>query len=137
MLKKQATTQILILSVILRGALKSHLFLTFLQNTDLRDNLTYLKWYGMIGSTLIMVLIPAVVLIWSAFAMCMGIPEGNQRKKIVRIMIIIIAMFIICHVPKVYTYTKIAITVSTTKVFGLCSCKWGIQCQQGTKVQSH
>ena len=77
------------------------MFLTFLQNTDLRDNLTYLKWYGMIGSTLIMVLIPAVVLIWSAFAMCMGIPEGNQRKKIVRIMIIIIAMFIICHVPKV------------------------------------
>ena len=81
------------------------MFLTFLQNTDLRDNLTYLKWYGMIGSTLIMVLIPAVVLIWSAFAMCMGIPEGNQRKKIVRIMIIIIAMFIICHVPKVSKYT--------------------------------
>ena len=79
----------------------SLVFNFFLQNTDLRDNLTYLKWYGMIGSTLIMVLIPAVVLIWSAFAMCMGIPEGNQRKKIVRIMIIIIAMFIICHVPKV------------------------------------
>ena len=82
------------------------MFLTFLQNTDLRDNLTYLKWYGMIGSTLIMVLIPAVVLIWSAFAMCMGIPEGNQRKKIVRIMIIIIAMFIICHVPKVSRRVK-------------------------------
>ena len=61
----------------------------------------YIKWYGLIGASIIMVFIPAVVLIWSAFAMCFGVPDGNQRKKVLRIMITIITMFVICHVPKV------------------------------------
>ena len=35
------------------------------------------------------------------------------------------------------TYMKTTNTVSTTTVFGLCTCKWGFQHQQGTTVQSH
>merc|ERR1712020_488133 len=75
-----------------------------LQNTELRDNLIYIQWYGMIGASIIMVFIPAVVLIWSALAMCLGIPNGNQRKKVLRIMFVIITMFIVCHVPKICFY---------------------------------
>ena len=35
------------------------------------------------------------------------------------------------------TYTKITNTVSTTKVFGLCTCKWGILALVGDQLQSH
>ena len=35
------------------------------------------------------------------------------------------------------TYTKITNTVSTTTVFGLCTCKWGIVAFIGDFLQSH
>ena len=35
------------------------------------------------------------------------------------------------------TYTKITNTVSTTTVFGLCRCKWGIFAVVGDPLQSH
>ena len=35
------------------------------------------------------------------------------------------------------TYTKITNTVSTTTVFGLCTCKWGIFALVGDPLQSH
>ena len=62
-----------------------------------------------------MVFIPAGVLIWSAFAMCFGVPDGNQRKKVLRIMITIITMFVICHVPKVQSNTSF-LTFLRTKI---------------------
>ena len=55
----------------------------------------------MLGSTLIMVFIPTIVLVTSCVILMRAIPEGSQRKKILRIMLVIIVMFIICHVPKV------------------------------------
>ena len=55
----------------------------------------------MLGSTLIMVFIPTIVLVASCVILMRAIPEGSQRKKILRIMLVIIVMFIICHVPKV------------------------------------
>ena len=44
--------------------------------------------------------------------------------------------------PKIHnggspTYTKITNTVSTTTVFGLCMCKWGIFSLVGDPIQSH
>ena len=35
------------------------------------------------------------------------------------------------------TYTKLTNTVSTTTVFGLCTCKWGIFALVGNLLQSH
>ena len=35
------------------------------------------------------------------------------------------------------TYTKITFRVSTTTVFGLCTCKWGIFTLVGDPLQSH
>ena len=35
------------------------------------------------------------------------------------------------------TYTKITNTVSTTTVFGLCTCKWRIFALVGDPLQSH
>jgi len=70
-------------------------------NTIFREHPGYVLFYSMLGSTLIMVIIPTIVLITSCVILMRAIPEGLQRKKILRIMLVIILMFIICHVPKV------------------------------------
>ena len=105
-------------------SVRSWIFLNlcfFFQNTELRDNVLYIKWYGLIGASIIMVFIPGVILILSAFAMCLGIPEGNQRKKVLRIMITIITMFVICHVPKVCISEKKSFQSRRTR------CTWTIR----------
>ena len=48
-----------------------------------------------------MIFIPMAVLITSCVILMKAIPEGAQRKKILRIMLVIIIMFITCHSPKV------------------------------------
>ena len=75
-------------------------------NTLFREHPGYVLFYSMLGSTLIMVIIPTIVLITSCVILMRAIPEGLQRKKILRIMLVIILMFIICHVPKVLNFEK-------------------------------
>ncbi len=81
-------------------------FSSFLQNTELRDNQHYVQYYGLIGSCIVMVLIPALILLLTCTALRRAIPDGSQKKKILRIMVIVIIMFVICHVPKVRSKTR-------------------------------
>ena len=76
-------------------------FQVILRNTDLRRNPVYIKYYSLMGSTVIMVLVPVVILIIACISMHKAIPAGNQKQRTLRIMTIIILMFSVCHVPKV------------------------------------
>jgi hypothetical protein len=72
-----------------------------LRNTDLRRNPMYIKYYSLMGSTVVMVLVPVIILTTACISMHKAIPAGNQKQRTLRIMTIIILMFTVCHVPKV------------------------------------
>jgi hypothetical protein len=61
----------------------------------------YIKYYSLMGSTVVMVLVPVIILITACISMHKAIPAGNQKQRTLRIMTVIILMFTVCHVPKV------------------------------------
>ena len=71
------------------------------QSTSMRESALYVKYYSLIGSLIVMVLIPIIILITACVYLRSAIPDGQHKEKISRIMIIIICMFIVAHVPKV------------------------------------
>ena len=77
------------------------IYFIFFQSTSLRDSTLYVKYYSLIGSLIVMVLIPIIILITTCIYLRSAIPDGQHKAKISRIMIIIICMFIVAHVPKV------------------------------------
>ena len=72
-----------------------------LKPTDLRNNSNYVKYYSLITSGVVMVLIPGIVLFGTFIRLHQNIPEGKTKRKILRILGIIMILFLICHVPKV------------------------------------
>ena len=72
-----------------------------LKPTDLRNNSNYVKYYSLITSGVVMVLIPGIVLFGTFIRLHQNIPEGKTKRKILRILCIIMILFLICHVPKV------------------------------------
>ena len=74
-----------------------------LQFTELRRNDIYVRYYGLIGSGIIMVLLPVLILISTFITLKRSIPKGSAKNKTMGIMAIIIFMFVTCHLPKVST----------------------------------
>ena len=72
-----------------------------LKLTDLRNNSVYVKYYSLITSGVVMVLIPGMVLFGTFIRLHKNIPEGKTKRKILKILGIIMLLFLICHVPKV------------------------------------
>ena len=69
--------------------------------TNLRTNAAYVHGYSLIGSTIIMVVIPGIILVGTFVMLHREIPHGNTRNRTMSIMGVIIVMFLICHIPKV------------------------------------
>ena len=72
----------------------------------------YIKYYSLMGSTVVMVLVPVIILITACISMHKAIPAGNQKQRTLRIMTIIILMFTVCHVPKVSKLTNLLLSLS-------------------------
>ena len=70
--------------------------------TELRKNPIYVRWYGLIGSTIVMILLPVLILVTTYISLCRTIPKGSTKKRTVSIVVVIIFMFIICHLPKAF-----------------------------------
>jgi hypothetical protein len=70
----------------------------------------YIKYYSLMGSTVVMVFVPVIILITACISMHQAIPAGNQKQRTLRIMTVIILMFTVCHVPKVKFNAVHAIT---------------------------
>ena len=98
----------------------SNFFLSFFtfQSTSLRDSSLYLKYYSLIGSLIVMVLIPIIILITTCIYLRSAIPDGQHKAKISRIMIIIICMFVVAHVPKVKPEYSLLDNSSPTRQLG-------------------
>ena len=107
------------------------IFFCFFQSTSLRDSPLYLKYYSLIGSLIVMVLIPIIILITTCIYLRSAIPDGQHKEKISRIMIIIICMFMVAHVPKVkseYSFLYYAPQCTIDKLFSISAntdnCRW-------------
>ncbi len=72
-----------------------------LRFTPLRQNPTYVKYYSLLGSCIVMVFIPVVILVSTYFMLKRAIPKGSTKKKTLRILAVITVMFAVCHMPKV------------------------------------
>ena len=72
-----------------------------LRFTELRNNPLYVRYYGLIGSGFVMVILPMFILISTFITLMRYIPKGSTKHKTMRIMAIIIIMFVTCHLPKV------------------------------------
>ena len=72
-----------------------------LRFTELRNNPLYVRYYSLIGSGFIMVVLPMFILISTFITLMRYIPKGSTKNKTMRIMAIIIIMFVTCHLPKV------------------------------------
>ena len=103
-----------------------------LRFTELRNNPLYVRYYSLIGSGFVMVVLPMFILISTFITLMRYIPKGSTKNKTMRIMAIIIIMFVTCHLPKVswekylttYTITKVRITlVFTERWNSLLCCK--------------
>ena len=70
--------------------------------TELRKTPIYVRWYGLIGSTIVMILLPVLILVTTYISLCRTIPKGSTKKRTVSIVVVIIFMFIICHLPKAF-----------------------------------
>ena len=79
------------------------------QPTSLKKNHLYQRYYHMIGSCIVMVIIPAAILMKTYCSFRKAMPSGSHRNRTHKIMLIIITMFIICHCPKVRTTKEIKI----------------------------
>ena len=70
--------------------------------TDLRKNGMYVRYYSLLGSTMVMIILPVLILVTTYISLCRSIPTGTTKKRTINIVLIIIFMFIICHLPKVF-----------------------------------
>lgn len=70
--------------------------------TNLRKDSTYVRWYSLIGSTIVMILLPVVIMVTTYITLCRTIPKGSTKKRTVSIVAVIIFMFVICHLPKAF-----------------------------------
>ena len=89
--------------------------LPWFQATDLRLNEHYVRWYSCIINSIVMIVIPTFVLIYTTYQVKKLLntppPEGlsderskaraKRNKSITRMLIGIIVMFLICHTGKV------------------------------------
>ena len=73
----------------------------FIGITELRTNTAYVHAYSLIGSTIVMLVIPVIILITTYFQLRKSIPSGGTRNRTTRILAVIITMFLVCHIPKV------------------------------------
>ncbi len=73
----------------------------FIAATTLRRNASYIQYYSLIGSSVVMVFVPFIALLLAYCSIHRTMVTGNQKKKTLRLMTIIIMLFLICHMPKV------------------------------------
>ena len=71
------------------------------EQTSLLKNPIYFRYYSLIGSGIVMVIIPLAILLRACCFLRKAVPSGTQKHKILKIMTLIISMFVICHIPKV------------------------------------
>jgi len=81
---------------------KSNITKAEMKFTDLRKNSSYVRWYSLIGSTIVMILLPILILVTTYISLCRTIPRGSTKKRTVSIVVVIIFMFIVCHLPKAF-----------------------------------
>ena len=68
-----------------------------LEFTDLRKNEVYLWYYSLLGSFIVNLFLPFLILVTTFVMLCRSIPTGSTRNQMINIVLIIILMFIICH----------------------------------------
>ena len=84
------------------------------QATALRHNKEYIRWYSCITTLIVMNITPTVVLIFTSYKVCSllnsagaGLSDekskarAKRNKSITRMLIMIIIIFLICHIGKV------------------------------------
>ena len=76
----------------------------YLRSTDLRRNPIYIKWYFAIVSSIVMIFAPVGTLLITCIYCYVTVPSRNHRKKLCRVLLIITAMFVLCHIPKVRSF---------------------------------
>ena len=72
-----------------------------LEFTDLRKNEVYLWYYSLLGSFIVVLFVPFLILVTTYIKLCRSIPRGSTRNQMINIVLIIILMFIICHLSTV------------------------------------
>ena len=70
--------------------------------TDLRKNEMYVRYYALLGSSIVMIILPVLILVTTYITLCRSIPTGSTKKRTINIVLIIVFMFVICHLPKVF-----------------------------------
>ena len=93
--------------------------LPFFKATELRLDEDYVRWYSCIINSIVMIVIPTFVLIFTTYQvrkMLNTSPAGisderskaraKRNKSITRMLIGIILMFLICHTGKVISFTQ-------------------------------
>ena len=73
--------------------------------TDLRKNGTYVRYYSLLGSAVVMIILPVLIMVTTYISLCRSIPTGTTKKRTINIVLTIIFMFVICHLPKVFLTT--------------------------------
>ena len=110
-------------------------FLFYCQATELRLDEDYVRWYSCIINSIVMIVIPTFVLIFTTYKVKMllnSTPPGSlsderskarakRNKSITRMLIGIIVMFLICHTGKVCImqasfYFKIQLSLKALKM---------------------
>ena len=87
-----------------------------LRFTELRNNPLYVRYYSLIGSGFVMVILPMFILISTFITLMRYIPKGSTKNKTMRIMAIIIIMFVTCHLPKVSWTIQVVYSATTGRV---------------------
>lgn len=75
--------------------------LTKIRPSSLKHDDNYYIHYQLIGSCIVMILIPAAILLKAYCSFRKVTPSRSNKNKTHKIMLIIITMFILCHSPKV------------------------------------
>ena len=70
--------------------------------SELRKNETYIRWYSLIGSSIVMIILPVLIMVSTYISLCRSIPTGSTKRKTINIVLIIVCMFMTCHLPKVF-----------------------------------
>ena len=83
---------------------------TILDNTELRKNQHYIKYYIVGLTSFVNVFLPIAILLASILFFQRVIPLGDQRKVLVRILSINTSMFVVCHLAKVNILPPILIS---------------------------
>ena len=69
--------------------------------TSLKTNPLYGRYYNLIGSCVVMVIIPVAILLTTYCSFRKAMPSGSSKTRTHKVMLIIIMMFLLCHCPKV------------------------------------